>query len=106
MGPSISVIFNRQAVARLDFVPALDCEYNPLWAERLGLPPRVCGPHFHSWGHNREHVLTQEEWDLPCREPLPPQIRRFEQAFAWLADRINLVLTADQRDFDIPKELV
>lgn len=47
-----------------------------------------------------------EKWELPCREPLPAQIRRFEQAFPWLADRMNLKLTAEQRTFDIPRQLV
>lgn len=106
LGPSISVIFNRQAIARLDFVPPQECEPNPLQAASLGLPARVCGPHFHSWGHNREIVLAHERWELWCREPLPPQIRRFEQAFPWMADRMNLVLTPEQRNFDIPRELV
>ena len=106
LGPSISVIFNRQAITRLDFVPANECESNPLWAAALGLPPRVCGPHIHTWEHNRNHVLTHEDWELPCREPLPPQIRRFEQAFAWLTDRMNLVLTPEQRSFELPTELL
>jgi hypothetical protein len=106
LGPSISVIFDRQAVARLDIVPAQECETNPLWAATVGLPPRVCGPHFHSWEHNRDHVLATEEWELPCREPLPPQVRKFDQAFPWLAVRINLVLTPDQRRFEPPSRLV
>jgi hypothetical protein len=106
LGPSISVIFNRQAVSRLDFVPLSECENNPFWAGYSGLPPRVCGPHFHGWTYNRSHVLTQEEWQLPCREPLPAQVRRFEQALPWLADLINLILTPEQRSFEIPRELV
>jgi hypothetical protein len=106
LGPSVSVIFNRQAIARLDFVPAQECEPNPMWAAVLGLPPIVCGPHLHGWEYNRNDVLRRERWELPAREPLPPQIRRFEQAFPWLADRINLSLTPDQRSFDVPAELV
>jgi hypothetical protein len=106
LGPSISVIFDREAVARLDIVPAQECELNPLWAAALGLPPRVCGPHFHSWEHNRDHVLATEEWELPCRELLPPQVRKFDQAFPWLAARVNLVLTPDQRRFEPPSRLV
>jgi hypothetical protein len=105
LGPSISVIFNRQAVARLNFVPARECESNPLWAAAVGLPPRVCGPHFHAWEHNRFHVLETEEWQLPCREPLPAKIHKFDQAFPWLAARINLVLTPDQRRFEPPPQL-
>lgn len=106
LGPSISVIFNRQAIARLDFVPATECENNPLGAAALGLPARVCGPHFHGWELNRDNVLRLERWELPFREALPPQVRRFEQAFPWLAEKMNLVLTPEQRTFDVPKELV
>ena len=106
IGPSLSIIFNRQAVARLDFVPIDDCESNPPWGSGLGLSPRVCGPHYHAWEHNRSHVLLTGEWELPCREPLPPQLRKFEQAFPWLADRINLVLTSNQRRFEPPPQLL
>lgn len=106
LGPSISVIFNRQAIARLDFVPPGECENNPLWAATAGLPPKVCGPHFHGWEHNRANVLRTERWELSVREALPPQVRRFEQALPWLADKMNLVLTPDQRTFDVPTELV
>src|SRR5215472_14174750 len=80
---SISVIFNRQSVCRLDFVLADECELNPFWAAEFGLPARVCGPHFHAWEHNRKHVLSVDKWELPCREPLPAQVRRFSQAFPW-----------------------
>jgi len=106
IGPSISVIFNRQAIARVDFVPGNECESNPLWAADLGLPPRVCGPHFHSWEHNRSQILATGDWELQCRLPLTVQIRRFEQAFAWLAAEMNLVLTPDQRAFDVPPQLL
>lgn len=106
LGPSVSLVFNRQMVSRLDFAPATECETNPLWARALNMPPRVCGPHFHGWEQNRSHVLKEKEWHLPCREPLPPQIRRFDQAFPWLADRINLVLTPGQRQFSLPVQLV
>ena len=72
LGPSISVIFNRQGVARLNFVPAQECESNPLWAATLRLPARVRGPHFHSWEHNRFHVLTDEEWSCLVGSLCPP----------------------------------
>jgi hypothetical protein len=106
LGPSVSVIFNRQAVARLDFVPMAECESNPLWAADLGLPSQMCGPHFHSWEHNRGYVLRRERWELPCREALPVQVRRFEQAFPWLADKMNLMLTPEHRSFDVPLDML
>lgn len=103
---SISLIFNSQCISRIDFVPLTECESNPLWAASHQLPPRVCGPHFHDWETNREHVLNNELWELPCRMGLPPQIRRFSQAFPWLAARVNLVLTPDQRAFDLPRTFI
>lgn len=102
---SIAVVFARQCVSRVDFVTGDMCEANPPWAETLGLQPRVCGPHFHSWEHNRNYVLTNT-WKLPAREALPPQVRRFKQAWPWLADRINLRLSSDQRQFEIPQTLI
>lgn len=102
---TISVVYAKQCVARVDFVPVTTCEANPLWAARAGLPPSVCGPHFHAWEHNRRHVL-ESGWTLPAREQLPVQVRRFDQVFPWLADRINLTLTPEQRQFEIPKGLM
>lgn len=43
---------------------------------------------------------------MPAREPLPVQVRKFEQAFPWLAQRINLVLSSEQREFELPSSLV
>lgn len=106
LGPSIAIIFNGQCVSRLDMVPQAECEPNPHWAAALGMPPMVCGPHFHGWEQNRGFLLDSEGWRLPAREPLPPQVRRFSQAFPWLADRINLVLTPEQRAFEVPAYLV
>ena len=71
LGPRISVIFNRQAIARLDFVPVDECESNPPWAANLGLPPTICGPHFHSWEHNRDYVRRRERWELHAATYFP-----------------------------------
>lgn len=103
---SVSVIYNGQCVTRLDFAPSDECESNPVWAKDFGLPAVVCGPHMHSWEHNRAHVLVMRLWELPCRLPLQPQIRRFAQAFPWLAAEINIMLTPEQRDFSLPAELI
>ena len=103
---TIVVIFREECIARLDYVDQGTCHSNPLWARRFGLPAVVCGPHFHPWDANREFVLDGGLWELPVRVALQPQIRHFEQAFAWLADKINLVLTDEQRLFAPPPELV
>jgi hypothetical protein len=99
---TISVIFASNCVCRLDMVPPAECESNPVWAARSGLPALVCGAHFHDWEINRQHVM-ENGWTLPIREPLPPQVRKIDQALPWLAQRINLVLTPEQRQFDVPQ---
>lgn len=103
---SIVLVFRGQCVTRLDFVDDAICHANPLWAQPYGVPPNVCGPHIHRWDHNHRHIIHQQVWELPCREPLPPQIRRFDQAFPWFADQINLKLSPGDRDFDLPAELI
>ena len=103
---SIAVILKSQGICRLDFEDPDDCHANPHWAGSFGLPAVVCGPHCHTWEHNREHILNSGQWQLPAREPLPVQVRKFEQAFPWLAQRINLVLSSEQREFELPPSLV
>jgi hypothetical protein len=41
---------------------------------------------------------------MPYREPIQPQVRRLPLALFWLADRINLTIAPDQRDFDVPSQ--
>lgn len=100
--PSVSVIFRMNPVWRVDLKPEKDCEPNPPWAAGLGLPAEVCGNHSHEWVDNREHIRQSKEWDLPCRRPVEPQMRRVPQMLFWLADRIGIELTSDQRNFDAP----
>jgi hypothetical protein len=103
---TLAVVFRDECVARLDFVDQGTCHSNPLWARDFGLPPIVCGPHFHPWAENRRAILDGGPWELKARIALQPQIRRFEQAFLWLADHLNLTLTNEQRLFALPPELV
>jgi hypothetical protein len=102
---SISVIFKNISVSRLDLCPRTVCHPNPLIAITMGLPPTVCGSHFHAWEHNRDHILDTQQATLPFREELPAKIRRFDQAFPWMAEHINLVLTPGQRAFDVEPRL-
>lgn len=103
---SISLIWRQRKVFRLDLVSHNECKPNPYFARSLGLPSRVCGPHAHNWEHNRAYILSQDDWEIPCREPLPPQVRRFDQAWPWLADRLQIVLTSEERKFELPSALV
>lgn len=103
---TIAIIFNGNCIFRVDFVSDTIGHLNPWWAQSKGLPPRVSGPHVHEWAANREHWLEQAGRDIPCRSGLPPQIRRFDQALPWLAERTNLVLTPEQRQFQLPANLL
>lgn len=103
---TLAVVFREECVTRLDFVDQLTCHSNPLWGRNFGLPPLVCGPHLHPWDTNRGAILDGGPWELKARVALQPQIRRFEQAFLWLAEHVNLTLTDEQRLFALPPELV
>jgi len=104
--PSISIIYGQKSIARLDFEDGTKCEFNPLWCAASGLPARVCGNHIHKWEDNREHIAGQDRWDLPCRTPLPAQVRKLPQGLCWLADYANIRLDPDQHGFDIPQGIL
>lgn len=100
--PSLSLIFRRNPVMRLDIEAPTTCHSNPPWAAQLGLPGIVCGSHFHSWDDNRDHILNTGLWVLPARRPVEPGLRRVPQMLPWIADRIGIELSHDDRDFDLP----
>lgn len=100
--PTVSVVFRNEMITRFDKVRPTVCEPNPLAAHKLGLPARVCGPHFHKWSDNRAYVESTGEWKLPLRRPIPDPITRLQQMFLWFADEIQLTLTHEQRMIDTP----
>jgi hypothetical protein len=103
---SLCLIFRGQCIFRLDFARPTVCHSNPQWAAAFGMPPTVCGPHYHPWDPNREEVARQEHlWELPFRLPLPARIRRFDQALPWMAAEVNLLLAPEQRGFGLPETL-
>ena len=102
---TLAVIYRKRCVYRIDYVESSICHANPLWAAQLGVPPEVCGPHVHDWATNRGYVLDGGERDLPCRVPIPPEIKKFGDALPWIAEKINLTLTPDQRSFAMPEAL-
>jgi hypothetical protein len=104
--PSISIVYGQRKVARLDIISSQKGEPNPHWARDLGLPAMVFGSHVHKWEHNRSHILSQDVWDIPCREQLPPQVRRLPQGLGWMADYANIVIEPDQHGFDIPSGIL
>jgi hypothetical protein len=102
--PSMSLVFRGNAIWRIDLVAPGAWKPNPAGAAALGLPPHVWGSHSHTWYDNRDHLLSQDQWGLPYRRPLPVAIRRLPQAIASLAADVNLLLEPDQRGFDVPPQ--
>jgi len=102
--PSISVVYRGNLISRLDIVAPDQCKLNPPGAAALGLPPKVCGSHWHPWTDNRHFVLSAGFGQVPYRRLIPPQVRRLPQALPWLSDQINLTIGPDQRGFDVPPQ--
>lgn len=100
--PSISLIFGGGSIWRIDLVPSGKCEPNPPDGYRMGLPPRVCGSHFHSWHDNKDYLTENGLGSMPYRRALQPQIRRLEQLVPWFCEQVNISITADQRGFNVP----
>ena len=100
--PSVGLIFRGNPIARLDRARESVCEGNPPYATRLGLPYRVCGPHLHSWEHNRQHVALTGLWELPARSPITDNMSRLNQMFFWFCDNFSLMIPSDCRQLHLP----
>jgi hypothetical protein len=89
---TIAFVF-RASIARLDFVPDHEGHTNPLNRAALLDSYRLRGPHYHSWADNR-HLATAAALprELKCARALPPQIRRWEQAFRWFCGEVGISL--------------
>ena len=104
--PSVPVIYGGKSVLRLDLEEPHVCEPNPHWAQYLiDIPAQVCGSHIHTWAGNRQFILDQEVWEIPCRLPLNSRIKKLDQAVPWLASQINISLEPDQHGFSLPGSL-
>lgn len=102
---SVSLLWRNERVQAVDLVPERICKMNPPNAGSLfGLPPQVCGSHFHEWKHNRHLVPELGLGRLPYRCPSPRLLTRLPHALAALAQAVNLTLTAEQASFDVPTQ--
>ncbi len=103
--PSISLIWRNYPICRVDIEDDGECHPNPPDASLLGLEAEICGSHVHSWLLNRNYVLnTPHTWDIPYRCKTPPQVRRLNQAFPWLADQVNIKLRPHQHIVELPPQ--
>lgn len=105
--PSVSLVFRNKNISRFDRVRQSQCEPNPLSAAILGLPARVCGPHFHKWADNQSHVATSGKWELPVRRPVEDRANSLEKMFLWFCSEVNVRVSSEQRQFvEPPRDLL
>jgi hypothetical protein len=102
--PSVSLVFQSEMIWRVDLAPPEKVKFNPAWAKRVGAPPKVAGHHEHAWGDNREYLEGGASWGLPCRRPIPANLRRLPQVLPWFAERIGLELCEGWWNFDVPPQ--
>lgn len=81
---------------RLDFEPFYKKHSNPL-AEitRLGVEPRLDGPHYHSWADNRHLVKGGRVDQLPVARSFK-RIKKWDAAMRWFCGETKIVMTKAQ----------
>lgn len=103
--PSVSLIYQRRKVCRVDVKPTEEWDGNPPQAMKLGLPGQVFGPHIHRWEHNREYVLEHlppDEWEIPIKEPISHSTQMLGHILAFICDECQIQFTSEQRDLVPP----
>jgi hypothetical protein len=95
--PTVTLILRRKPVYRVDIVPMDECKHNDFGAQRLGLPPIVCGPHVHAWADNREFVRENGFGELPYRRPVEVADTAFIRALEVASRDLNIHVTPSQR---------
>ncbi len=100
--PSVGLVFRRKMVSRIDLARPSICEPNPPYAQRNGLPSRVCGPHVHTWADNRAHVALTGLWELPARRAVTDNMRRLDQMYYWFCDQIRVKIPTPYRNLHMP----
>jgi len=104
--PSISCLYQKKLIYRVDIAPMDECKYNSYSAIKdKGLPHTVCGPHIHPWLENRDHVKENGFGELPNRKPVQIVDTLFIRALETAAMDLNIHVTAMQRsDCEPPQE--
>lgn len=114
--PSITLLFKRKPIHRVDIVPDNECKENPYGARNVsGLQAKVCGPHTHSWLDNRQYIADNGFGDLPFRRVLPPSlasgtgddtVTKFIRVLEVASQDLNIHVTPAQRGCEPPRQAV
>lgn len=103
--PSVSLIYERKKVCRVDVKPSDEYDGNPPQARRFGLPAKVFGTHIHRWEHNREYVLEclpPDEWEIPIKEPISQATQMLGHLLAMICTQCAIDFSPEQRDLNPP----
>jgi hypothetical protein len=100
---SFAAIHRQKMFYRLDFVPQDEEHPNPFGAAALQLPNFVTGPHVHGWPECREYVRINGFGALPYRRQIPGLVETIADAFAWVAQDLNITATPEQRVLHMPE---
>lgn len=95
--PSITAVFRKQPIYRVDIVPPGECKWNDYGARELGLPARVCGPHTHPWPENRVFIAENGFGHLPYRKPADVADTLFIRALEIASNDLNIHVAPAQR---------
>lgn len=95
--PSISAIFRRCPIYRVDIVPMDEIKTNDYGAKAQGLPAVVQGPHTHPWTENRGFVEANGFGELPYRKPIDIADTLFIRALEVAAGDLNIHVEPSQR---------
>ena len=103
--PSVSLIYKRKKVCRVDVKPQDESDGNPMQAAKFDLPPRVFGTHVHLWKYNREYVLDclpPNEWEIPIKSEISQSAQQLGHILALICSECNIQFTPEQRDLNPP----
>lgn len=103
--PSVSLIYDRKKVCRVDVKAPDEYDGNPPQARKFGLPAKVYGTHIHRWEHNREYVLEclpPDEWDIPIKEEISQSTQMLGHILALICDQCGIEFSPEQRDLNPP----
>lgn len=81
---------------RLDFEPYYKHHPNAhTEVVRLGVEPRIAGPHFHAWADNRHLVRGARVGQLPVARAFK-RIKKWDAALRWFCGETNIVMQKAQ----------
>ena len=103
--PSVSLIYERRKICRVDIKPDDEMDGNPPQAREFGLPAQVFGSHIHRWEHNKKYVLESlppDEWEIPIKEAISPSTQALGHLLAFICDACGISFTPEQRDLNPP----